>query len=72
MTINVARPDASTLLALGCLGFRVLQDPAVQDAWFEAAGNCLRAVSSVARARSDTVASWRRHGGTAPHSSSAD
>jgi hypothetical protein len=70
--ITTARPDATTLVTLGYLGIRVLQDPAVHNAWREAAGDCSRAVSSVARARSETAASWRRHGGTAPLASSAD
>jgi hypothetical protein len=71
--VNTARSDATTLVTtLGYLGIRVLQDPAVRNAWREAAGDCSRTVSSVARARSETAAAWRRHGGTAALSSSAD
>jgi hypothetical protein len=64
--INTARPDATTLVTLGYLGICVLLDPAVHNAWREAAENCTRGVSSVARACTETAASWRRHGGTAP------
>lgn len=86
--INNARRvlDAATLVTLGNLAIRVLQDPAVHKAWREAASDCseaissiatavntaARAVNSVARAGSETAASSRRHGGTAPLSSSAD
>ncbi|GII20855.1 hypothetical protein Pme01_04520 [Planosporangium mesophilum] len=79
--INTARPvlDAAALATLGNLALHVLRDPAVQNAWREAAGDCSRAidsvataVNSVARVGSVTAASWRRHGGTAPLSSSAD
>lgn len=84
VTISTAQPapDATTI---GYLAIRVLQDPEVQTAWREAADDCAkarsslasvdtvsRAVSSVARAVSETAASWRRHGGTAPLSSSAE
>jgi hypothetical protein len=80
--INTARPvlNAATLATLGNLALHVLQDPAVHKAWREAAGDCsraidsvatavntvARAVNSVARAGSETATSWRRHGGTAP------
>jgi hypothetical protein len=69
--LNTARPvvDAATLVALGNLVIRVLQDPAVRNAWREATCDCSRAVNtvatavnSVARAGSETAASWRRHG----------
>jgi hypothetical protein len=85
--INSARPglDATPLVYLGYLAFQVATDPAVQGAWREAAGDCsgaissvamvvnavTRAVDSVARAGSETAASWRRHGATAAQSSSA-
>ena len=85
--INSARPglDATTLVNLGHLAFRVATDPAVQGAWREAADDysgaissvatvvkaVTRAVNSVARAASETAASWRRHGATAARSSSA-
>lgn len=78
---NTARPglDATTLVNLGRLAFRVARDPAVQGAWREAAGDysgainsvatvvkaVTKAVDSVARAGSETAASWRRHGATA-------
>jgi hypothetical protein len=80
--INTPRPvlDAATLVTLGNLALRLLQDPAVHNAWREAAGDCsraidsvatavnivARAVNSIARAGSETAASWRRHGGTDP------
>lgn len=82
--INAARPglDATTLVNFVRLALRVAQDTAVQSAWREAAGDyssavatvvpaVTRAVDSVARAGSETAASWRRHGGTAAPSSSA-
>ncbi|SCL25890.1 hypothetical protein GA0070624_3197 [Micromonospora rhizosphaerae] len=80
--INTARRvlNATTLVTLGNLAIRILQDPAVHKSWREAAGDCsraidsvattvntvARAVNSIARAGSETAASWRRHGGTDP------
>lgn len=80
--LYISRPlvDVTTLIALGKRAIRFLPDPAVHDAWGEAASRCSRvpdsvtgavrtvatAVSSVATACGETAAAWRRHGRAAP------
>lgn len=61
--------DANKLATLGYLAIHVLQDPVVRNAWRQAAGDCSITIGSVATARSEIAASWRRHGSTAPLSS---
>jgi hypothetical protein len=58
--------DSNKLATLGYLAIHVLHDPAVRNAWRQAAGDCSMAIGSVAAARSEVAASWRRYGSTAP------
>lgn len=71
---NFARPtpDIFPLVQLGIVAIRVFRDPAVHDAWGDAASGCARAaktftaaLDSVSNARDETVAAWHRHGGEA-------
>lgn len=77
--VHSARPvlaAATRVTTPGLLALRVLQDPALQNDWLEAADDCSRAIDSVAtavntvaravnsvtRAGSQTAAAWRRQG----------